>query len=90
MNCQNCGHSEADHGPESGRWRDAVTGEFTVIIPGRLCYYEENIGHCEDLCACQGFTTVFDIFAHRGMPCWMTTWPAYYQECLNYTAGTAE
>lgn len=53
--CTQCGHPEKDHGPASGRWRDKITGEWTVIIPGRLCYYEENHGHCEDLCSCSGF-----------------------------------
>ena len=48
--CGNCGHPEGDHGPVSGRW---TSGE---IIPGRLCYFEENQGHCEDLCPCAGYS----------------------------------
>lgn len=44
--CVNCGHPEEDHvGYRSG-------GE---LIPGKLCYHEENQGYCEDLCTCPGF-----------------------------------
>lgn len=46
MICKNCGHSELDH---VGYWADGT------IIPGKLCYYEENQGHSEDLCECIGF-----------------------------------
>lgn len=53
--CKNCGHPEVDHGPHCGRWQDPVTKEWTVVIPGRLCFYEENIGHQEDLCECPEF-----------------------------------
>ena len=49
MNCPNCCHPEEDHGPICGQW---ATGE---VIPGRLCYYAENQGYSEDLCACPGF-----------------------------------
>ena len=49
MNCKQCGHPEDDHGPESGRWTDGR------VIPGRLCYHEENQGYQEDLCPCSGF-----------------------------------
>lgn len=48
-NCTQCGHPEADHGPESGRWSNGET------IPGRRCFYMENKGYCEDLCPCSGF-----------------------------------
>lgn len=53
--CKHCKHSELDHGPHSGRRQNKVTGEWDVIITGRLCFYEENQGHSEDLCECPGF-----------------------------------
>ena len=49
MNCSQCGHSEEDHGPMSGRW---VGGE---VIHGRWCYLFENLGYQEDLCPCSGY-----------------------------------
>lgn len=55
MNCKHCGHSVMDHGPISGRWQNPVTKQWDVIIPGRLCFHEENVGHCEDLCDCPGY-----------------------------------
>ena len=58
MNCIACGHPEADHGPASGRWQNKETGEWDVVIPGRLCYYMENLGYQQDLCDCPGFNLV--------------------------------
>lgn len=55
MNCKQCDHPEDDHGPTSGRWRNRQSGEWDVIIPGRLCYYMENQGYQQDLCDCTGF-----------------------------------
>jgi hypothetical protein len=55
MICKHCGHPEVDHGPACGRWRDTKTGEWDIIIPGRLCFWAENQGYQEDLCACPGF-----------------------------------
>lgn len=47
--CTQCDHPEKDH---VAHWADGR------LIPGNLCYYEENQGHCEDLCPCTGFNTV--------------------------------
>lgn len=55
MDCPNCGHPEEDH---VGYWQNPTTGAWDVVIPGKLCYYEENHGHCEDLCPCPGFDAV--------------------------------
>ena len=61
MNCTQCGHPEADHGPTAGRWQNPDTGEWDVPIPGRLCYYMENQGYQQDLCPCSGFNSTDEI-----------------------------
>ena len=55
MNCTQCHHPEADHGPTAGRWQNPDTGEWDRVIPGRLCFYMENQGYQQDLCDCPGF-----------------------------------